>query len=626
MLDVQVGDALNAGDLLPDAVGDREHAVQVVAEELDGDAGLRAAQHGVDAVADRLSDLDVGPYDGRELLPHVVEQLAVRAAVEFERCLDLRDIDAQGVLVELGAARLAGHGPDLGDREQQLLGLPSDAVRLLERDARQGADVDRERPLVERGQETPPEREEGAQCGEEEHGSGREHAPFVVECPEQGAAVVFFEPDGDERLLRNASVAPPAEQVAAQHGGERQGHDCRGEECHDEGHAQRDEHAPLHAREEEERDEADDDDECRVEDRHAHLARGVEDHLDDQAALCCRQLPVLAQVLPDVLHIDNGVIDERADGDGHAAEAHRVERQPEVVQHEDRDEQRERQRDERDERRAGGGQEEEEDDDHEYGPLEERVLHVVDRTLDKARLAEDVGRDLHVPGQVLLQVGEGLLEFFGQLDGSRIGLFGHGQKHRRTPLFGGQAQPGLLGAHPHVGDVGEADRGAVRALDHGPAHLGDVVGRDHAAHDVFVAVLVDDAAVGVAVHPARDGHHLAEAHAVVLHALGVEQDLVLLDVATEYGHLRHASGREQPRADCPVGQRPQVEHRGAVGRQADDEQLAEDRRLGPERRVADIVGKALADGGELLGDDLTVEVDVCAPFELDPDDREAGGR
>ena len=63
---IQVGHAFHVADGRFDLVADLIHFVQVVAEQFDGDAGLRTAQHGIYTMADGLSYFDVrSRYDGQ---------------------------------------------------------------------------------------------------------------------------------------------------------------------------------------------------------------------------------------------------------------------------------------------------------------------------------------------------------------------------------------------------------------------------------------------------------------------------------------------------------------------------------------------------------------------------------
>ena len=115
LLHVEVGHALHVAHGVLYLVAQVEHLVKVVAEQLDGYAGLRAAQHGVYAVADGLAYFYVRALYGRQLVPYVVEKLLVRAVLQLERGLYFRHVHAQGVFVKLGTAGLSRHGLYFGD-------------------------------------------------------------------------------------------------------------------------------------------------------------------------------------------------------------------------------------------------------------------------------------------------------------------------------------------------------------------------------------------------------------------------------------------------------------------------------------------------------------------------------
>ena len=132
LLHVKVGNALDVAYGGLNLVAEVKHLVQVIAEKLDGYAGLRAAQHGVYAVTYGLANLDVGTGNDRQAVAHVIEKLLVRTVLELERSLDFRHVDAQRVLVKLGAAGLSRHGLYLGHRHQYLFGAAPYLVRLVE--------------------------------------------------------------------------------------------------------------------------------------------------------------------------------------------------------------------------------------------------------------------------------------------------------------------------------------------------------------------------------------------------------------------------------------------------------------------------------------------------------------
>ena len=96
-------------------------------------------------------------------------------------------------------------------------------------------------------------------------------------------------------------------------------------------------------------------------------------------------------MLVHVLHIDYGVVDERTDGNGKTAECHGVDADAKGIEHYHGNEKREGYGDERDDRGAHVGEEEHKDYHNEDGTLDERLLYVVDATLDEIGLTEDVG-------------------------------------------------------------------------------------------------------------------------------------------------------------------------------------------------------------------------------------------
>ena len=94
LLHVQVGNSVDVLARLLYLVAYGEHLVEVGAEELYGNACLRAGEHGVDAVGYGLSYLYVCPCQHRETLAHVVEHLLMAAPVELERSLYLAHVHA----------------------------------------------------------------------------------------------------------------------------------------------------------------------------------------------------------------------------------------------------------------------------------------------------------------------------------------------------------------------------------------------------------------------------------------------------------------------------------------------------------------------------------------------------
>ena len=89
------------------------------------------------------------------------------------------------------------------------------------------------------------------------------------------------------------------------------------------------------APEQEDRHDRDDLDQGRVDDRAAHLERGLEDD-PRRSTSHCPAFAALAQPPNDVLDVDDGVVDDVAEGDHEPGQDHRVDRGPARVQHEAR--------------------------------------------------------------------------------------------------------------------------------------------------------------------------------------------------------------------------------------------------------------------------------------------------
>ena len=324
-------------------------------------------------------------------------------------------------------------------------------------------------------------------------------------------------------------------------------------------------------------------------------------------------------MLPHVFHVDNGIIHQRTDGNGHTSQTHGIDTQPHVVQHQNGHHQGKRKGNQRNNRRPRIGQEQEEHDDHKDGTFIQRFLYVADGAFNEARLAEHIGRDFHILRQVLLQIGQGLLQLFRQGNRTRIGLLRYRKQYGWLSFFGSHSQLGLLRTDTHIGHIFQGNGCSLcRAPDDGPSQLMHIVRRKHSPHNVLVAIFIDDPSIGILVHVARYGHHLSKSHPIMTHPVGMNQNLVFLDVSPQYGHLCHTSGGQQTRTDGPVGQRTQILHGSRISGQAHNQQFAQDRRLRSQRGLPHIVRQRLAHCGQLLRHNLTGQIDIGIPFKLDP--------
>ena len=305
------------------------------------------------------------------------------------------------------------------------------------------------------------EREEEAYGQQEQSSRTAHHRLLMAEHPQQSYLVILTQPHCEECLFRQSVTAlAAAKQIAAQYRSKRKSDNGGCKQRHDERYTKRYEHLALHTTKEEQRHKAYDYYNGGIEDRHTHLARSIEHHVEHWLALLTRQHAVLAQMLPHILHIHYGIVHKRADGNGHTSETHGVDAQSHVMEYEQRYEQRQRQSDKRYDRRTHIGKEQEQHNHNKDSTLDERLLHVVDRTVDEVCLSEYVGRYMHIRRHVLLKVLHGLLKFLGQLYRSGVRLFRHGEQHSRLTFYRSHSQLGLLSSYPYISHIGQCHRGA----------------------------------------------------------------------------------------------------------------------------------------------------------------------
>ena len=283
-------------------------------------------------MGNRLAYFHIDTRYGIQLGPDFVHDFPLGTLAQFERRFDFRNIDTESMLVEFCAAGLAGYGLDFRHSHQQCLRVPADIVRLLQRHARESADVDGERAFVERREEAASEAEEHAKSDDKQSQDASQCDFFMPEHPFQRHAVPLLKPSHQRRVLAGLVAAFAAEKEAAEHRGQCQCDQCGGEKCCDKGNSERSEHTAFHSCQEEKRNEADHDDEGRVENRKTHLTGSIENHLDNGLALRLRKFPVLAQMLEHIFHVNDGVIHQRADGNRHTSDTHRIDSQSHKLQ------------------------------------------------------------------------------------------------------------------------------------------------------------------------------------------------------------------------------------------------------------------------------------------------------
>ena len=422
-----VHQAVDVGDVGLDLVGDLVHTAQIGAEQLDGDVGARAGKHMVDAVTQRLPHGGGDARNGRQTCADVFHKRLARTVEQRKLDINFRAVGGLGVFVQLPAPRAARGAPHFGNLQQLGLDQIAHLMVLVQRDTGLGHDGNRKRTFIEIGQETVSERSVEVAGPQQQHEGGSDYGFLMVERPIQRAGITPGEPTRKPALfLLLREVFLGTEHIAAEQRRDRHGDEERHQQRYDIGYAQRLEHPAFHARQEKQRDERDDDDECGVEDGGAYFCGSTENHFFNRLPLAPRQLVVLAQPLINVFNVDDGVVNERTDGDAHAAQRHRVDVHAQQVEHDHRAQERERNGQHRNERGAETAQKQEQDNDDEDRAFQQRTPHIVDRSLDKVGLLEDFGIQNDVGRQGGLEFGHTFFDIACNFQRVDVRLFRNG--------------------------------------------------------------------------------------------------------------------------------------------------------------------------------------------------------
>ena len=373
-------------------------------------------------------------------------------------------------------------------------------------------------------------------------------------------------------------------------------------------------HAAFDAGHTEQRKEDDDDDE-----------RGKGDRASDFDGGCQCTLPTFParrrahQPVQDVLHHDDRGVDQEADRDRQAAERHRVQTDAERPQQQPRKRDGQRNR-ERDDERGSDVAQEQENDEHDEDTAEHHRAadaaqcrrHELRLVVDDAQLntfrqcsadvfdrAADASRDRH-------RVRAELLDDAGADD---LAL----QPVRNAPSDRCR--------FPNVGDIAEQDWHITSRRHHGAAKVVNGLRTTDGADGPFDRPLGDNPTRGVEVRLLDRVHHIVQADSPRRHALGVELDLELPQIAAEPFHGRDARHGQQPVVHLEFGEIPKGHEirRARVGLEREFEDLVQTTsEAGDQRRI----GPGWQLPGHLpdpLGDELSRAVVVGARLEFDGD-------
>ena len=361
---------------------------------------------------------------------------------------------------------------------------------------------------------------------------------------------------GRQRRLAPLDDAPDArEQIGAERRGQGEGDDQRREQRDEIGETERLQQSALDPREEEERQEHQHHDRGREDDGAADLPAGAIDDLQRRALLFSRETGVLPEPPRDVLDIDDGVVDERADGDGHPAQGHAVDRQAREAKTNDGGQQRQRNRHQRDGAGAQVGEEHEGHEHDQIGSVAQRVRQIGERELEEIRLSEQARVEPHPRRQIRPNLIEHRVELTGQRQCVDVGLALNAEDHRRLSVAR-SVTPLERRALPQFGHVTHVERSGIVDADNGRADRVEVAQPSDTLNEVLLPAGDPEAGRRVPIRPSQRRLDRTQRYPVIGQPLGVDQHLELPPLAAEDRDLRHAGGRQQPPPHEDLGRRP----------------------------------------------------------------------
>jgi hypothetical protein len=182
---------------------------------------------------------------------------------------------------------------------------------------------------------------------------------------------------------------------------------------------------PLNARQHEQRHKHQHDDDGGVHDGGTHFECCAGDDLGHRTRDC--QGTVELKPPQDVFHPHHSVVHQLANRNRQAPQCHGVDGQAEVVKHQGRCQQRDRDGGERNQRGAHIQQEQEQHHRHQNGTVAQGLLHVTHRVLNEVGLLEEELGRFDACGQAFFQLLHSTFNFAGQRHAVGAGLFLHRQ-------------------------------------------------------------------------------------------------------------------------------------------------------------------------------------------------------
>ncbi len=591
---------------------------EVIPEDFHRHSGPGPTQHVVDAVGNGLSHAHIHARQGGQTRSHPLQKCPAVARDQVEGCIDFRGVDVLGMFVQLRPTGPPGHHIDLGHVQQDLLGLAAHPFALCDGHARRSHQADDQGALVEGRQKGPPQSRGPPGTPQQQRGRHRERGTRPPQHGRQPPHVHRRQPPfhpGPLGVPRRRPVQPPR----AQHGREGHRHHERGQHRSHEGDAQRLQQPTLHAPQEKQRHKRHQDDERSHPNRAANLHRSVAHHLHHRPSLPLGQQPVAPQPPEHILHIDDRVIHQRPDGDGHAPQAHGVDSVAQTIQNQHTNHERNRNGEQRDDGGPQVHQEHQQHHHHEEGAFDQGPLEVRDGHLNEVGLPEHIGAQLDPAGEGGMQFLHGRVQPARQFQGVDVGLLGDGHHHGGAGVAGPDAD-GVRRCPSHLGDVPDAPGGSG---DNRPFQVGSGLQPSRGLDEIAVAEVLHGATACPAGRGPDRVADLGKRKAGVGELEGVGLDLQLAHSPAQHSDIRHAPQPHEPGPDLPIRQGPQALRVHRIGLQGEQEDFAHHGRNRRQRGFPHPLGQLIPNQEQALIDELPGPVGIGLPVKLYPNDGDA---
>ena len=184
-------------------------------------------------------------------------------------------------------------------------------------------------------------------------------------------------------------------------------------------------------------------------------------------------------------------------------------------------------------------------------------MHVGHSTADEVGLLKGLRVDRHVGRQAGPQHAQGGLDAPGDVERVGLRLLLDRRHHGRPPIEASVAAL-VRGAHADRRHLTDQDGHALANGDHRAGQVVDGMHTSPSPDQQLVVRPLEEAATARRIGRGDRPGELGQGHTVRRQPRGIGDDLILLALAADDGHLRHAGHAKQARPHDPVRQRTKL--------------------------------------------------------------------